>query len=383
MGACRDGGVIALANEAASSMVTAGVRCVIRQLAVPLVIGILGPTVAAQPGGRMTTHEIESSALARNLLGDPAVGRFEIYTPRSYSKTTKRRYPVLYLLHGVLGTSADWTQPGYQGMTIQGVMDSLTAAGPLREMIVVVPTGKNAYGGSYYSNSPVIGNWEDFIAHELVAWVDSHYRTIPTAASRGIAGHSMGGFGTIIMAMRHADVFGAAYAMSPCCLAVIEDISAKNEVWRRIGSFTDAKSLAAAVEQNDFYPLGVIAFGAVMSPNPAKPPLLVDLPFELVGDSVRAVLAVLARWQAGVPLSQVGRSREMLVKLRAPIHIDYGFEDQFTHIPPSVRMFADSLAEYRIPHQIEAYAGDHRNQIRARMTTIVLPFFSRVLSSSP
>ena len=70
---------------------------------------------------------MRSRALEGDLLHDPALQRVEVYTPRSYARDTTRRYPVLFLLHGIAGTSEDWTKPGYQGMTIQGVMDSLTA----------------------------------------------------------------------------------------------------------------------------------------------------------------------------------------------------------------------------------------------------------------
>jgi S-formylglutathione hydrolase FrmB len=345
---------------------------------------LLGAAMVSTPllaqRGTISPFTVPSRALAANLVGDPPAGKIEVYLPRTYHRQRSRRYPVLYLLHGIAGTSRDWTGPGYQGMTIQGLMDSLTAARAIREMIVVVPTAFNAYVGSYYSNSPVTGNWEDYLARELVSWVDSAFRTIPNAASRGIAGHSMGGFGTIRMAMRHADVFSAAYAMAPCCLALGQDIGPTNEAWRRMPNFPDRKSLLDAIEKNDFYPVAIVAFAAVMSPNPNKPPLFVDLPYRPVGDSVVPVEDVVARWQANFPVAQVGRSREMLLRLRAPLRIDYGFDDQFPHIPPSVRILVDSLAAYRVPHRVDAYDGDHRNRIRQRMTEIVLPFFSAVLS---
>src|SRR5262249_55950463 len=154
----------------------------------------------------------------------------------------------------------------------------------------------------------------------------------------GIAGHSMGGYGTIVMAMRHADVFGAAYAMAPCCLALEADIGPSNEAWRRMATFRDRRSLVGGLQKGGFYPIATFAFAAaVMSPNPAKPPLFVDLPYRLAGNAVVPVKPVLARWYAAFPVAQVGRSREMLLRLRAPLQIDYGFDDQFPHIPPGVR----------------------------------------------
>jgi len=335
----------------------------------------------ARPGkGRLRSYEVPSRALAANLLGSRGVGQIEVYLPRSYDGNRTRRYPVLYLLHGIEGSSADWTKPGYQGMTIQSLMDSLTAARAVQEMIVVVPTANNPYAGSYYSNSPVIGNWEDYISRELVAWVDSAFRTVRAPAGRGIAGHSMGGFGTVIMAMRHSDVFGVAYAMEPCCLAGVEDISAKNEAWGRMAQFTDLRALREAESKGDFYPIAIVGLSAVMSPNPGKPPLYVDLPYERCGDSVCAVEPVLARWRPQFPVAQVGQARDALLRLRVPIRLEYAFDDQFPHIPPGVQMLADSLSAHRVPYRLDAFDGDHRNRMRERMTTIVLPFFSATLA---
>ena len=343
---------------------------------------LMSEGLAAQTAGRVKSYQVPSRALAQNLLGAPGVGDIEVYLPRSYNRERTRRYPVLYLLHGIQGTSADWTKPGY-GMTIQGLMDSLSAAGRIREFIVVIPTANNAYAGSYYSNSPVIGNWEDYLSHDLVAWVDSAFRTIPTAASRGIAGHSMGGFGAIIMAMRHADVFGVAYAMSPCCLAAIEDISNKNEAWGRMAQFRDLASLQAAASKGDIYPIAIVGLSAVMSPDPARAPLYVDLPYEKCGDSVCAVRPVLDRWLAQLPVAQVPQGRDGLVRLRTPLRLEYGYDDQFLHIPPAVQMFVDSLTAHRVPYRLDVFDGDHRNRMRARMIAIVLPFFSEFLADAP
>jgi Putative esterase len=69
-----------------------------------------------------------------------------------------------------------------------------------------------------YSNSKTTGDWETFIAVELVNYIDSHYRTIPDRASRGLTGHSMGGYGTFRIGMKHPEVFSSLYAMSACCM---------------------------------------------------------------------------------------------------------------------------------------------------------------------
>ena len=88
-----------------------------------------------------------------------------------------------------------------------------------KEMIVVLPDSKTLHNGSMYSSSVTTGDFEQFIAHDVVAYIDAHYRTIPDRASRGLVGHSMGGYGATRIGMKHADVFGSLYIMSPCCLS--------------------------------------------------------------------------------------------------------------------------------------------------------------------
>jgi hypothetical protein len=164
---------------------------------------------------------------------------------------------------------------------------------------------------------------------------------------------------------------------------MVADIGPENPVWGRMDGFRDRKSLVDAAQAGDFYPLAVVGLAAIIAPNPQRPPFFVDLPFRAVGGMVRPVDSVLARWRDAFPVAQVGRWKDSLARLRVATRIDYGFDDQFPHIPPTVRMFADSLAAYRVPHRLEAYIGDHRNRIRARMTVIVLPFFSSALSDRP
>ena len=78
---------------------------------------------------------------------------------------------------------------------------------PVQPMIVVLPNGANKYRGSFYANSITMGNWEDFIVRDVVGYVDGHYRTLASPAHRGIAGHSMGGYGALTLGFRHPDVF--------------------------------------------------------------------------------------------------------------------------------------------------------------------------------
>ena len=178
--------------------------------------------------GKLVQVKVSAPALKGNMLGDPAAQSVAVYLPPSYDTSPARRFPTIYLLHGFTGNNKAWTTNGYQGMSLQPLMDEMIKSGKIREMIVVAPNGWNAYRGAFYTNSSVTGNWEDYIYRDLVQSIDANYRTIAKPESRGIAGHSMGGYGAVTLAMKHPDVFSAVYALSPCCLGMEGDFTSDN-----------------------------------------------------------------------------------------------------------------------------------------------------------
>ena len=183
-------------------------------------VQVTGAATSASPSAGATCTSIAESvigmtavrcivpapSLANNLLGDPAQLEVEILLPAGY-ETSGRKYPAVYVLAG-------WNDDaGFMAYQLGKGLKSAVA--PEAEVIYVMVGGSNALGGSFYVNSSVTGNWEDAIANDLVTFVDGAYRTLPAAASRGMAGHSMGGFGALSIALHRPDVFGAVYAMSP------------------------------------------------------------------------------------------------------------------------------------------------------------------------
>src|SRR4030095_10841722 len=190
---------------------------------------------AAAPArtGRLVEVKIPAPSLKGNLLGDPTEQTIAVYLPPSYEASPTKRFPSLDLLHGFTAKHQAWTTNGYQGMSLQPLMDEMIKSGKVQEMIVVAPNGWNAYKGAFYTNSSVNGNWEDYIYRDLVQTVDAKYRTVARPESRGIAGHSMGGYGALTLAMKHPDVFGAVYALSPCCLGIEGDFTEDNPGWMK------------------------------------------------------------------------------------------------------------------------------------------------------
>jgi len=236
-------------------------------------------------------------------------------------------------------------------------------------MIIVFPDGSNEYGGSFYAQSQVTGNFEAFIAEEMPAFIDRTYRSIARPASRGLMGHSMGGYGAARIGMRRPGRFGALYLMSPCCLAPLGVQGLTTETVAEIGTFK-APSDAVGLP---FKYAGPLATSAAFSPNPAKPPLFVDLPVSETGELRPDILAKRA---ANAPLAIIDQHIAALRSYRA-IGIDVGDQDS---IVPAATQLHKNLDNYAISNRLEVYPGNHTNKVSSRFETVVLPFFGNTLS---
>ena len=341
---------------------------------------ISAQTAQAAMVGSLEDLQVPAPSLAGNLLGDPTVQRVFVYLPPTYKKETARRYPTLYLLHGYTDKPEVWMTSDYQGMNLPLEMDSLIAKGVSAEMIVVVPNGRNAYLGSFYTNSAATGNWEDYIYRDVVSFIDGRYRTIAKSSSRGIAGHSMGGYGAFTIAMKHPDVFGATYALSPCCIGLEGDVSADNPVWAKAAKITSRDLFASQPKSfDDFFTVAMIALSAAFSPNKERAPLFVDFPYTPKNGVLTKNEPAYSSYRAKMPLYNVEKYRDNLMKLRG-ISLDVGEYDEFTHIRRTTAMLSAALSEREIPHSFELYAGGtHGNKIRERFNRKLIPFFTVVL----
>jgi S-formylglutathione hydrolase FrmB len=335
------------------------------------------PTRGRQRPGAIVEEVIDSRALAGNLLGDSPRRPVQVYLPPSYPKSPSRRYPVVFLLHGYKGTYKQWMAGGAE-WNIRDVLDGLIAAGKVGEMIVVMPDVKNRLGGSFYTDSVVTGNWDEFLTRELVGHIDKNYRTLARAESRGIAGHSMGGYGALLLAMKHPDTFGAVYSLSAAVLGWGGDLSTESPIWDTTLSYRTLADWDRAPD-SQYIAQAFVAMAAAWSPNPDRPPFYGDYPVTGSGRARKRQEDACARWSANMPVNMVDQYRANLARLRG-IAFDVGKQDQFPHIPLTNRALAAALQRNGISHTFEEYDGDHNNRVPGRFETKMLPFFSRVLA---
>jgi len=317
-------------------------------------------------GARPVTIErikIHSPAIEGNLEGETADRDVLVLLPPGYAKNVGKRYPVLYALHGYSIGAEQWTREIHVPQTVEAAF-----AKGAREMIVVFPDSKTVHNGSMYSSSVTTGDFETFVARDLVRYVDAHYRTLAARESRGLAGHSMGGYGTARIGMKHPDVFGAIYMMSPCCLSPRSAPQGGPEAAARLANL---KSIEEATKLG-WAERAQLATAAAWSPNPLKPPLFLDLPVQ--DGAVQP--EVLAKWAANAPLAFVDQYVGNLRRYRA-IAIDVGDRDGLRE---DARKLHEALDRYRIGNSFEVYPGDHTSDVALRFQDQVIPFFSRNLA---
>jgi enterochelin esterase-like enzyme len=308
--------------------------------------------------------KIPGPALAGNLEGNAADRDAIVVLPPTYASDTRRRYPVVYALHGYSIGAEQWSKEIHVPQTIEGAF-----AQGAREMIVVLPDSKTVHNGSMYSSSITTGDFERFIAVDVVKYIDAHYRTIPNRNSRGLVGHSMGGYGASRIGMKHADVFGSLYIMSPCCLSprgAPPANPASEEALAAVKTAADSAKLPFGLRAQ-------LASAAAWSPNPNNPPLYLDLP---VGANQAAVLA---KFAANAPLAFIDQYIGPLKQYRA-IGIDVGDAD---NLKADSSRLHDVLTAYGIAHQFEIYPGTHTSHVAIRFQDHVIPFFSKSLSFEP
>lgn len=312
------------------------------------------PPAPMVPGIPVEHIKVHSAAMEGNLEGEPADRDVIVVLPPSYAKDKARRYPVLYFLHGFALTA----QGFFDFMHLPETEDLAAKAG--REFIIVVPDSDTRLGGTMYSNSVTTGDAEAYIARDLVKYVDSHYRTIARRESRGLVGHSMGGYGTWKIAMRFPEQWGAIYAMSACCMS---PRTATPEQTQKLAAIPYDKA-----EGENFGNKASLASIAAWSPDPSKPPYYMDL--GLKPDGIMDPLVV-DKWAANAPLVMAASHVPQLKSFKA-IASDGGDKDGLTR--DATRMH-EQLDLYGVKNSFEVYEGDHTNRIVERFRSKVLPFF--------
>jgi enterochelin esterase-like enzyme len=327
------------------------------------------------PGAKPVKVEhikVHGTALEGNLEGDAVDRDVIVFLPPSYDKEKMRRYPVVYALHGYSIGAEQWTHEIHVPQTVEGAF-----AKGSQEMIVVLPDSKTVYNGSMYSSSVTTGDFEKFVWHDVVAYIDGHYRTIANRESRGLVGHSMGGYGASRIGMKHPEVFGALYIMSPCCMSPMTGggpgpaDQMKERAIAGEKKAAAAKSPADLAAQSPGFAAAQYATAAAWAPDPKNPPLYFDLPTK---DGVPQP-EIVAKYSANAPLAFVDQYIGNLKQYRA-ISMDVGDQDGLRFDATKLHTILDN---YGVANSFEIYSGTHVSAVADRFQNHVMPFFSKNL----
>jgi S-formylglutathione hydrolase FrmB len=300
---------------------------------------------------------VPGPSLVGNLERNDINRQVMVVLPPSYRTNPNKRYPVVYYLHGFAIDGENF----YNYMHVPEAVAHNAAAG--REFIVVVPSTLTKMGGSMYSSSVTTGDFRAFIAKDLVQYMDSHYRTLPTRGGRGLAGHSMGGYGTWVIGMDYPEVFDSIWAQSACC------VSPRTET---VESATRLSQIPIeGVDASGFGNRAALASMTAWSPNPQNPPFYADFPLK---DGAVDPL-VIAKWANNSPLAMVASNLAALRSFDA-IGSDVGTRDGLIRDDTLIH---EELDRFGIANRWETYEGTHTDKIGQRFDEVVLPFFGENL----
>ncbi len=312
---------------------------------------------------QIVTLNHSSQILAGNPLGDPHERPLLAYLPPGYESESDRRYPVIW----VLASYGSWGERQFNldpfDENIIQRMDRLVHDGQAQPAILAFPDCFTRYGGNQYMNSTAVGAYEDYLTEELIPLLDSELRTLPDRDHRGVMGHSSGGYGAIMLSMRHPDLFGAAASHSG---DMFFEYTYRDDFPATIRTLADFESPADFVEQfhtsrdkkgDWFKTLGTIAMSAFYSPNPANPQGF-DFPFDLHTGVIRE--DVWERWQACDPV-RIAADHDHLEALKSLnlLYFECGSWDEYS-LFLGARLLHQILDEHSVPHTYEEFNGGHR-----------------------
>jgi len=328
--------------------------------------------------GTYNVIDIPAPSLRTNHVGTDTIQQIGVYLPLSYHTSTKS-YPVVYFLLGHA------TKVRENNPKIFDIMEHKA----VQEMIFVEISGYNLYKGSMYANSPITGNWEDFVTRDVLAYMDKNFRTIPDKASRGLAGHSMGGLGAFNISLKHPDKFSCIQLMSP---AISEGDDIIDWVFSNDSTIISLKHLSNQLENNlngnyaekimkSMDEVGdlwlIVGLGVSFSPD-VDQPLFMDLPFNYNEDGTfEKNEPVWELWRNGTgKLSEKVKKYKKNLKMYTYYGMDIGYHDQLGFNVEAVEKLSFYMTEEQVPHSVHFYDGDHYNKFSVNLENRIVPQMS-------
>jgi enterochelin esterase-like enzyme len=308
--------------------------------------------------GKILIHLYESSVLRSNPLNDPYTREVIVYLPPGYSNSYSKGYITIFLLPGFGSQGRSLLNADPLGENLEQRMNRLICQKKCGPMIFVLVDCFTKFGGSQYLNSSATGNYEDYLLNEIVPFIDKNYNT----SERIVFGHSSGGYGSLMLGMRHPDLFhglidhagdaGFEYCYLPDFPKALEAYAEYGGPRKWLDNFWKKPSHH---DKRDGPPLNIFAMAAHYSPNLSSREMGVDMPFDLKTGEI--IPQVWKRWLRRDPVRIIEKYQNNLGRLRF-IYLDCGSEDEF-NLHLGARILHSKLEEMSIKHYYEEFKGGH------------------------
>ncbi len=331
----------------------------------------------------------QSSSLANNVIGNQSSRAVQIYLPEGYKASGSETYPVVYLLHGLpfsektytdKTTWDPWVRPGqnwpfqdYPDFPVEGFqqwVDDLITARTIEPMIIVMPNAASeaGFGFSFYTNSILNGNFEDYLVSDLVNYIDSNYNTIADPSGRAVVGHSQGGYAAFKFGLLHPDVFGTIASHSGLLLL---------DAMLSLGPIVVAENPNGMTGPDPvkFMTSAAYAMSACWSPNLDNPEFFVDLPFEYPSGNVIPEVAM--KWYSHDVFTLIDSNVANLNSLDG-IYMDIGLNDEL-NMEEAYPFLIQKLDAYGVEYTYETFEGGHFTNSFERLA-VSLAFISDTMN---
>ena len=328
-----------------------------------------------RPRGRIEILEVQSAALAENLLGDPPSRSVAVYLPEGYDDSSDE-YPLMVDLVGYTGSGLAHVSWKAFKENVPQQIDRLVESGAMGQAIFAFPDCFTSLGGNQYINSASLGNWEDFLCGDMIQALESEFRVKSGRGHRAVFGKSSGGYGAIVHGMRRADTWAAIACHSgdmdfelcyrsdfPALLRTLT--GGENGIKGLIGQLLDSRGVSGG----DFHQLMMLAMAASYDPDP-QAPYGIRLP--VTEDTCELIPERWQNWLAWDPVRMLD-SPEVQHNLKSlkGLFIDCGFRDQY-NLVYGARQLNRKLQLLGIDHRYEEFPDNHSG-IDYRMD-VSLPF---------
>ncbi|MBT4161281.1 MAG: enterochelin esterase [Gammaproteobacteria bacterium] len=318
--------------------------------------------VFTRPRGRIEEIEIESKAIADNVLGDPTRRSVIVYLPEAYDDEGQD-YPLIVDLAGFTGSG--YSHVGWKAFheNAPQQIDRLIEEGQMGKVIIAFPDCFTSLGGNQYINSATMGNWEDFLCDEMVPALEAKFRLRKGRDHRGIFGKSSGGYGAIVHGMRRADTWAAVACHSgdmdfDLCYrsdfaGLLRTLSAHDN---SIETFIRKIRQGRKVSGGDFHYLMMLAMAASYDPDPSAP---YGIRLPVSDDTCELIEDRWQNWLDWDPVRMIDspEAQRNLMSLNG-LFIDCGSKDQY-NLVFGARQLTKKLQLLGIDHRYEEFPDNH------------------------